>query len=1406
MRTPSLLLSSAAVLGVTLPAYAQDCATTPPVTCTQGNQVDVTFGEPPTTQTSFGVPLGTQNGTWSSNSGNYRPLEIPKFVLQPGVCGTLIQADLTFEYVGRVRFRAENLDDKPQLVTASLNLTSEVFAPPALGLGQILIPNSGIVAAPVLGAFDGVQDYGGTSGFDQTSPDTVITRCFRITNPGQLAVLTGAVPGDVLQFNHQSTDQSAVVGAGNLATIVNTTAYLRVTVTYRSCVCQTSANDDTGRVCVGESVTVPVLANDTTTCGAIVPGSLAFVGTPPTGFALAGSNVVFNAAGIPAGVYVATYRVCNDQQPPCCDEGTVTVTVCETVANDDVARVCVGATVNVNVLANDSTTCGVLNPASLVFVGTPPPGFSIASGQVVYTNPGTPTSGTVQATYRVCNNLTTPCCDTATVTITICNVDAVNDTARVCAGATVTIPVLANDTTNCGVLVPGSLAFVGTPPAGFSIVGSNVVYANSGTPSSGTVQATYRVCNNENPACCDTATVTVTICNVDAVNDTARVCAGATVTIPVLNNDTTNCGALVPGSLAFVGTPPAGFSIVGSNVVYANSGTPSSGTVQATYRVCNNENPACCDTATVTVTICNVDAVNDTGRVCAGSTVSIPVLANDTTNCGALVVGSLAFVGTPPAGFSIVGSNVVYANSGTPSSGTVQATYSVCNNENPACCDTATVTVTICNVDAVNDTARVCAGASVTIPVLNNDTTNCGALVPGSLAFVGTPPAGFSIVGSNVVYANSGTPSSGTVQATYRVCNNENPACCDTATVTVTICNVTAVDDDVQACAGTTITIPVLANDTTNCGSLVVGSLAFVGTPPAGFSIAGGQIVYANPGTPNSGTVTATYRVCNDENRPCCDTAEVRVTICAVDAVDDPITICCGEVGEVNVLLNDSSTCGPLSCSDVEFLTPFPPGFSVQGCVVRYDSNLASCPPVAELRYRLRGGTGLVCLDEARVLVTVLARPVAVDDRIDLTPTTTFPLDIDVLANDSPGKGCTFPDCSGCATPSRVDPCALRITTPPQNGSVEILADCKVRYTPGPGFSNGDRFCYEVTNSCGCKDTACVTIANCREVDRATCGSLLLFPEYDNRQASMTLFTITNACCEISDGDLWVEMRFIDALTCMETDFTFRLTPCDTLTFLTSTVNPNSTRGYAYAFVKRPTAGPGNPGGMPIVRNKLIGQALIINGLENVDYSMNAVSFLGIGPELADNDDDEDGIRDLNGPFGPLPEYEQAPDEILIPRFLAQDPAGPNALFQSDLILLGLSGGRAFTTTVQFEVFNDSEDVTSQNASFYCWDKRRLVQWAPGTLYSALSFQGDDPEEILGAPNQMAGWIRLKGLIAESSLEVIRDPAIYAVLVERFGANAVADLPFEKCSQANGDLLPSGPLGDGPVPTNGDDQ
>lgn len=317
-----------------------------------------------------------------------------------------------------------------------------------------------------------------------------------------------------------------------------------------------------------------------------------------------------------------------------------------------------------------------------------------------------------------------------------------------------------------------------------------------------------------------------------------------------------------------------------------------------------------------------------------------------------------------------------------------------------------------------------------------------------------------------------------------------------------------------------------------------------------------------------------------------------------------------------------------------------------------------------------------------------------------------------------------------------------------------------------------------------CDKTPC---PDCRELNRRTPGSLLLFPEFDNRRGQVTLVTVTNTNCDSLDGDVTIEFVYIgrygpnrQELNCPETNRTRQLTPCDTITLWTTADNPNHTQGYLYVFAKSSTTG------RAIVFNHLIGEELFMSPNDQLDDSVSALVFKGIGEQRAFTDRDNDGIRDLDGN-----EYDEAPDELLIPRFLGQD-----AVFNSRLILIGLSGGTAFTTTVAFQVYNDNEEMSSAEYSFYCWADPRLAEINGVFTQDYLVNTVQDPDEIVGANTRESGWFRVDGLLAQSTAASIEDPAIYAVLVERAGSYSVIDLPWELCTQANGDLLPVGLFGD----------
>lgn len=318
-------------------------------------------------------------------------------------------------------------------------------------------------------------------------------------------------------------------------------------------------------------------------------------------------------------------------------------------------------------------------------------------------------------------------------------------------------------------------------------------------------------------------------------------------------------------------------------------------------------------------------------------------------------------------------------------------------------------------------------------------------------------------------------------------------------------------------------------------------------------------------------------------------------------------------------------------------------------------------------------------------------------------------------------------------------------------------------------------------------------------------GSLLLFPEFDNRQADLTLVTVTNTNSDTTPvagnalaGTVKVEYVYIGKysvgggpLECLEFNRTETLTPNDTLTVITSAHNPQQEQGYLYVFAKDRSTGAAK------VFNFLIGNELTIEGITALDYSLNPVSFKGIGNGTT-TDLDGDGNRDLDGL-----EYEAVPDEILIPRFLGQ-----GGTYDSQLVLIGLSGGVAFTTIVNFWIYNDNEEAFSAQYTFRCWDRVRLRDINGVFNESFLDTTNNAPNEILGAASHESGWMRVYGGTAYSTAEQIQDPAIYAVLVERISNHGASDLPFESVAlQANGSLLPHGIFGDGdPAPVNGDNQ
>jgi len=297
-------------------------------------------------------------------------------------------------------------------------------------------------------------------------------------------------------------------------------------------------------------------------------------------------------------------------------------------------------------------------------------------------------------------------------------------------------------------------------------------------------------------------------------------------------------------------------------------------------------------------------------------------------------------------------------------------------------------------------------------------------------------------------------------------------------------------------------------------------------------------------------------------------------------------------------------------------------------------------------------------------------------------------------------------------------------------------------------------------------------------------GSLLVYPEFDNRHGTYTILTVTNVETAEKEEPIVAEFVYVgryegpnnDDNFCQEFNRREALTPADTFTCLTDVHNPQDDQGYVFIYAREFL---GQPGGQPLAgdairHNFLTGNVVTIDGYRAFEFSVNPVSYLGI------NADNGDGDLLLDGN-----EYGRSPGEIVIPRFLGQ-----NGMRQSELILLALSGGPLDDTTVDFLIFNDNEEIFSSEFTFRCWDRVYLTDISLLFENDFLAdYTNDAMDEILGYSSVEAGWIHITGHLWGNSDMSYADPSIYAVLVERYGHLGVADLPFETGTDRDNGVL-----------------
>uniref|UniRef100_UPI0034D95C45 T9SS type B sorting domain-containing protein n=1 Tax=Flavobacterium anhuiense TaxID=459526 RepID=UPI0034D95C45 len=731
--------------------------------------------------------------------------------------------------------------------------------------------------------------------------------------------------------------------------------------------------------------TVSLIGNDTLNGNQAVIGTnsgevtINIVGTLPSGLTLNANGTITVAPGTPKGNYSVEYIICEvDAVPANCDSVTITVPVTagNLVANADEIPSVLGSnapqTLGKNVFDNDTKNAQPLNPSDVTLKTTvaDPKGYLTvdANGNIVLG--ANPPAGDYELTYEICEKLNPDNCSSNTVKVTVGTpvIDAVEDAVASINGniGGTTISLTANDKLNGNPIVVGTAAgevkfeIIGTLPAGLTLNSDHTITVAPNTPAAN-YNVEYKICENTNPANCDSVTVIVPVtagnlvANADEIPSVLGSNAPQTLDKNVFDNDTKNAQPLNPSDVTLKTTvaDPKGYLTVDANGNIVLGANPPAGTYELTYEICEKLNPDNCSSNTVKVTVGTpvIDAVEDAvasinGNI-GGTTISLT--ANDKLNGNPIVVGTAAgevkfeIIGTLPTGLTLNSDYTITVAPNTPA-GDYNVEYKICENTNPANCDSVTVIVPVtagnlvANADEIPSVLGSNAPQTLGKNVFDNDTKNAQPLNPSDVTLKTTvaDPKGYLTVDANGNIVLGANPPAGDYELTYEICEKLNPDNCSSNTVKVTVVTpiIDAVEDLITPINGNIggTTIALTANDKLNGNPIVVGTAAgevkfeIIGTLPSGLTLNSDYTITVAPNTPK-GNYNVEYKICENTNPLNCDSVTVIVPVTAGNLVAnaDEIPSVLGSnapqtLGK-NVFDNDTKNAQPLNPSDVTLKT-----------------------------------------------------------------------------------------------------------------------------------------------------------------------------------------------------------------------------------------------------------------------------------------------------------------------------------------------------------------------------------------------------------------------------------------------------------------------------------------------------
>ncbi len=719
-------------------------------------------------------------------------------------------------------------------------------------------------------------------------------------------------------------------------------------------------------------------------------------------------------------------------------------------AVDDAAAVNEGASVGIDLAANDTDPDNPLDLTSIQIVGAPANGSILVNGDgtVTYTHDGSETT-TDTFTYTI-QDLSGATSNVATVSITVNPVNdaptAGADAAVVNEGQSVVIDVAGNDSDPDSALDLGSIVITTAPTNGTLIDNGDgtLTYTHDGSETVSDTFA-YRI-DDVSGSSSNIATVNLTI---NAVDDS-----------PILDLDFDDSSE--------VGEDFSTTFTEGGGPVLVVDSDGFIGDVDSA------------NLAWLTATITNLQ--DGSAEILSANTTGTSIVASYNAVSGILLLSGTDSL----ANYQQVLRTITYDNSSAaPNTTNRYIDFEV--NDGTTTSNTAVTIVSVVAVNdaptAVGDAAIVNEGSSVVIDVAGNDTDPDDGLDLSSITVTGAPANGSLVDNGDgtLTYTHDGSETTAD-SFTYTI-RDLSGAVSNAATVNITVNPQndapTAVNDAAVVDEGAAVGIDLAANDTDPDNPLDLTSIQIVGAPANGSILVNGDgtVTYTHDGSETiADSFTYTIR---DLSGAVSNTATVTITVTpqndAPTAVNDAAVVDEGAAVGIDLAANDTDPDNPLDLTSIQIV-----GAPANGSIlVNGDGTVTYTHDGSEttgdsFTYTIRDLSGAVS-NTATVNVTVNPQndaPTAVDDAALVDEGAA--VNIDLATND------TDPD-------NPLDLTSVQIVGAPANGSIVVNGDGTVTYTHDGSETIADSFTYTIRDLSGAvSNTATVTITVTPQNDAPT--------------------------------------------------------------------------------------------------------------------------------------------------------------------------------------------------------------------------------------------------------------------------------------------------------------------------------